>query len=60
MFCVQTFALSHNLRSEPHFTFTAVPPNPPRNLSVLAVRDNFVTLTWLKPVESLYTEYVIR
>lgn len=52
--------MSHNLQSEPHTTHTAVLPNPPQNLSIVKVDDNDVTLTWLPPANSLFTEYVIR
>ena len=54
------YAVSHGLQSEPHSSFTAVLPNPPRNLTVGDVEDNVITLTWLPPVNSLYTEYQIR
>jgi hypothetical protein len=31
-----------------------------RNLSIAGVLDNDVTLSWLQPQDSLFTEYVIR
>lgn len=54
------YALSHGLLSEPHISFTAVYPNPVRNLTIARVVDNRVTLSWLPPVDSLFTGYVIR
>jgi receptor-type tyrosine-protein phosphatase beta len=56
----QLYALSHGLLSEPHISFTAVYPNPPRNLTITKVDNNKVTLSWLPPQESLYTGFVIR
>ena len=57
---LQVFALSHGLLSNPHISFTAVFPNPPRNLTILKVQNNRLTLKWLPPVNSLYTGYVVR
>ena len=57
---IQLFALSHGLLSEPHESFTAVYPNPPRNLSVEKVQGNKVALKWLEPLSSLFTGYVIK
>ena len=34
----QVFAVSHGLQSEPHRSFQAVTPNPPRNLTIAAVQ----------------------
>ena len=56
----QVFALSHGLYSTPHISFTAVYPNPPRNLTILNVQDNKLTLKWLKPLNSLYSGYTVR
>lgn len=52
--------MSHGLLSEPYISFTAVYPNPPRNLTIQKVANNKVTLSWLPPQDSLYTGYVIR
>lgn len=60
LFLVQVYALSHGLLSEPHISFTGVYPNPIRNLSVVKVQDNTVTLTWEKPLASLFTGYMVR
>ncbi len=57
---IKVYALSHGLLSEPHISFTAVYPNPPRNLSVERVVGDKVTLKWLPPLNSLFTGYVIR
>ena len=59
-YVIQLFALSHGLLSEPHESFTAVYPNPPRNLSVEKLPGNKVALKWLEPLNSLYTGYVIK
>lgn len=59
-YIIKVYALSHGLLSEPHISFTAVYPNPPRNLSVERVSGNKVTLKWENPSESLYTGYVIK
>ena len=56
---IQVLAVSHGLQSEPHTTHTAVLPNPAHNLSVAAVRDNTVTLRWLPPRNSRFTEYQV-
>lgn len=52
--------MSHGLQSEPQTSYTAVLPNPARNLSILAVEDSKISLQWLPPVNSLLTEYNIR
>jgi receptor-type tyrosine-protein phosphatase beta len=57
---IKVYALSHSLLSEPHISFTAVYPNPIRNLTIERVVDNRVTLSWLPPQDSLFTAYVIR
>lgn len=57
---IKVYALSHGLLSEPHISFTAVFPEPVRNLTIMDVVDNKVTLSWLPPQESLYTGYIIR
>ena len=57
---LKVYALSHGLLSEPHESFTAVYPNPPRNLSVEKVKGNKVTLKWQQPSNSLFTGYVIK
>ena len=59
-YVIKVFALSHGLLSEPHISFTAVYPNPPKSLSVEKVRGNKVTLKWNSPLNSLYTGYIIR
>ena len=58
-YVIQIAALSHGLLSEPHESFTAVYPNPPRNLSVEKLQGNKVALKWLEPLNSLFTGYVI-
>ena len=57
---IKVFALSHNLNSEPHVSFTAVYPNPPRNLTIIEVKDNKVTLNWQRPRNSLFSGYSVR
>ncbi len=59
-YLIKVYALSHGLLSEPHISFTAVYPNPPRNLSVERVVGKKVTLKWLPPLNSLFTGYVVR
>lgn len=59
-YVIKVYALSHGLLSEPHTSFTAVYPNPPRNLTILRVVENRVTLQWLPPLNSLYTGYVVK
>lgn len=56
----QVLAVSHGMQSEPQSQYTAVLPNPARNLSILAVEDSKISLQWLPPVNSLLTEYNIR
>ena len=56
----QVKAVSHNLQSEAHTRYQAVLPNPPRNLSIQSVDDNNITLSWIPPSDSLFTEFVIR
>ena len=43
-----------------YVTFSAVYPNPPRNLSVEKLQGNKVALKWLEPLNSLFTGYVIK
>jgi len=59
---IQVIAISHGLESDKSTNqrFTAVLPNPPRNMSITGVHENVITLSWLPPLNSLYTEYVIR
>ncbi len=52
--------MSHGLLSEPHISFTAVLPEPIRNLTVDRVQDNKVALSWNEPEDSLHTGYIIR
>lgn len=59
-YIIKVYALSHGLLSEPHISFTAVYPNPPRNLSVERVKGNKVTLKWQEPPNSLFTGYIIK
>ena len=59
-YVIKVYALSHGLLSEPHILFRAVYPNPPRDFAVDRVEDNKVTLKWKKPLNSLYTGYLIR
>ena len=42
---VQVFAVSHGLQSEPHRSFQAVTPNPPRNLTIAAVQVIVIIIT---------------
>ena len=56
----KVLAVSHELQSEPQTSYTAVLPNPARNLSILAVEEATISLQWLPPVNSLLTEYNIR
>ncbi|XP_052863483.1 tyrosine-protein phosphatase 10D [Anopheles cruzii] len=57
---VKVFAVSHNLRSEPHSYFQAVYPNPPRNMTIEKVTSNSVLVHWKPPERSEFTEYSIR
>jgi len=59
-YSIKLYAVSHKLQSEPHTTLTAVPPNPPRNISISSVADGKLTLSWLPPLNSLYTQYTIK
>ena len=52
--------MSHGLLSEPHISFTAVYPNPIRDLEIEKVVDGKVHLKWLPPQNSLFTGYIIR
>ena len=56
----KVLAVSHELQSEPQTSYTAVLPNPARNLSILGVEEATISLQWLPPVNSLLTEYNIR
>ena len=38
---IKVYALSHGLLSEPHISFTAVYPNPVRNLTIERYRRHF-------------------
>ena len=57
---IQVYAVSHGLRSEPHSSFQAVPPNPPLELVVTNVASTNVSLAWTPPDDSVFTEFLIR
>ncbi|XP_017052134.1 tyrosine-protein phosphatase 10D isoform X2 [Drosophila ficusphila] len=57
---LKVFAVSHDLRSEPHAYFQAVYPNPPRNMTIETVRSNSVLVHWSPPESGEFTEYSIR
>ncbi|KAI9561811.1 hypothetical protein GHT06_012772 [Daphnia sinensis] len=57
---IRVFAVSHGLWSEPNTHFQAVYPRSPRNFSVAATSSSSLRLTWSAPVDSIYTNYVIR
>ncbi|CAB4065344.1 PTPRB [Lepeophtheirus salmonis] len=57
---IQVYAVSHNMRSEPHNLFTAVYPNPPRNLTLALTENNIILLSWLKPENSIFTNFIIK
>ncbi|XP_032296419.1 tyrosine-protein phosphatase 10D isoform X2 [Drosophila virilis] len=57
---LKVFAVSHELRSEPHAYFQAVFPNPPRNMTIETVRSNSVLVHWSPPESGEFTEYSIR
>ncbi|XP_052855612.1 tyrosine-protein phosphatase 10D isoform X1 [Drosophila gunungcola] len=57
---VKVFAVSHDLRSEPHAHLQAVYPNPPRNMTIETVRSNSVLVHWSPPESGEFTEYSIR
>ncbi|XP_037919047.1 tyrosine-protein phosphatase 10D isoform X2 [Hermetia illucens] len=57
---VKVFAVSHGLRSEPHAYFQAVFPNPPRGMTIEKVTSNSVTVHWMPPHRSEFSEYSIR
>ncbi|XP_070491352.1 tyrosine-protein phosphatase 10D isoform X3 [Chironomus tepperi] len=59
-YIVKVFAISNELKSEPHEYFQAVYPNPPRNMTIEKVTSNSVLVHWLPPENSIYTEYSIR
>ena len=57
---IQVYAVSHGLQSEPHDSFQSVPPLPPLELRVVGVVETNVSLAWVAPSDSLYTEFLIR
>ncbi|XP_034102498.1 tyrosine-protein phosphatase 10D isoform X2 [Drosophila albomicans] len=57
---VKVYAISHDVRSEPHSYFQAVFPKPPRNLTQQTVNTNLVLLHWQPPEGSDYSEYAVR
>lgn len=59
-YTVKVFAISHNLRSEPHEYFQPVFPRPPRNMTIEKTTTNSVIVQWHAPVGSLVSEYAIR
>ena len=59
-YVIKVYALSHGLFSAPHISFTAVYPKPPRNLNIVGLDGNKVTLKWEAPLNSLLTGYVVR
>ncbi|XP_032594468.1 tyrosine-protein phosphatase 10D [Drosophila grimshawi] len=59
-YAIKVYAISHEMRSEPHSYFQAVFPKPPRNLTQRTVNTNLVLLHWLPPEGSDYNEYAVR
>ncbi|XP_034475504.1 tyrosine-protein phosphatase 10D isoform X1 [Drosophila innubila] len=57
---IKVYAISHDMRSEPHSYFQAVFPKPPRNLTQQTVNTNLVLLHWQPPEGSDYSEYAVR
>ncbi|XP_064538803.1 tyrosine-protein phosphatase 10D isoform X1 [Drosophila montana] len=57
---IKVYAISHDMRSEPHAYFQAVFPKPPRNLTQRTVNTNLVLLNWVPPEGSDYSEYAVR
>ncbi|XP_030379316.1 tyrosine-protein phosphatase 10D [Scaptodrosophila lebanonensis] len=57
---IKVYAISHDMRSEPHSYFQAVFPKPPRNLTLRTVNTNLVMLHWLPPEGSDFSEYIVR
>ncbi|XP_025830814.1 tyrosine-protein phosphatase 10D-like [Agrilus planipennis] len=60
-YTVKVFAISHNLKSEPHEYFQPVFPRPPQNMTIEKTSaKNTVIVQWHKPADSLVSEYAIR
>ncbi|ALC49140.1 Ptp4E [Drosophila busckii] len=57
---IKVYAISHDIRSEPHAYFQAVFPKPPLNLTLRTINTNLVLLQWQPPVDSDYSEYAVR
>lgn len=57
---VKVYAISHGLPSDAHEYFQTVFPHPPKNLSVERVASNSVVLKWKPPVNSIFTEYLVK
>ncbi|XP_069999561.1 tyrosine-protein phosphatase 10D [Penaeus vannamei] len=57
---IKVYAISHGLWSEPHAHFHVVYPNPVRNLTISSATNSTVILSWLPPIESLFSHYNIR
>ncbi|XP_023030933.1 tyrosine-protein phosphatase 10D isoform X1 [Drosophila willistoni] len=57
---IKVYAISHEMRSEPHSYFQAVFPKPPVNLTLHTVNTNLVELNWQPPEGSDFSEYVVR
>ncbi|XP_042885464.1 tyrosine-protein phosphatase 10D-like [Penaeus japonicus] len=57
---IKVYAISHGLWSEPHAHFHVVYPNPVRNLTISSTTNTTVILSWLPPIESLFSHYNIR
>ncbi|XP_002010656.3 tyrosine-protein phosphatase 10D [Drosophila mojavensis] len=57
---IKVYAISHEMRSEPHAYFQAVFPKPPRNLTQRTVNTNLVLLHWQPPEGSDFSEYAVR
>ncbi|XP_030754681.1 tyrosine-protein phosphatase 10D-like [Sitophilus oryzae] len=59
-YLVKIYAISHELKSEPHEYFQPVFPKPPRNMTIEKTTTNSVIVQWQAPLDSLITEYSIR
>ncbi|XP_072759919.1 tyrosine-protein phosphatase 10D-like [Anoplolepis gracilipes] len=60
LYKIKIFALSHGFRSEPRVSVQAVPPHPPKNLSIEEITNNIIVMFWEAPTDSKFTEYIVK
>ncbi|XP_046673294.1 tyrosine-protein phosphatase 10D isoform X3 [Homalodisca vitripennis] len=59
-YLLRVFAISHNLRSEPHDYPQAVYPLPPTDLVIEKKTSNAVIVKWKGPIGTVFTHFLLK